>query len=286
MKRWIKVFWICIAVTFAAGLAISVIAFAAGARNPSSFYVNQNGLRTAEDSATPVERSEHDLEELRDITIALGSADVRFAEADSYGYEVRSTSNDRIDVSLRDGRLRIHENNGWSLGFIKIDFLSFSMFGEGWDHHEITVFLPKESKLNTLKIQSINGDTELAVEGLAVADFSYDTVSGNLVAEASGMEVTELTLKAISGDVDFAGTVTSRVGIDMVSGRTKLKLDGSAEDYQLNLNKVSGTIFIDGRDINDDDDWPISSWRRGDDSASRRIDINLVSGGVEIDFKE
>ncbi|MDR2108565.1 MAG: DUF4097 domain-containing protein [Coriobacteriales bacterium] len=278
MKRWLKVVWICIAVTFAAGLLICGVAFAAGARG--GLYLDETGLHTASDRPASAPVSEHDLAPFTNIDISLVATELHFVQADSFGYEVNPGAHDNIEVSLKDDCLSIREDVEW-----RFRFFSFDLFGSNWQPHDVTVYLPRGTSLQSLSVKTVSGSTDLAVEDLSVADFNYEAVSGNLNAHGKGLRTEELDLKAVSGNVDFAGAATTRISIDMVSGDTNLDLKGKADDYRFSLDKVSGSLRVNGQWFKDDDDLP-GHWSSGDSSAAGRIDIHLISGDVEIRFEE
>ncbi|MDR3137203.1 MAG: DUF4097 domain-containing protein [Coriobacteriales bacterium] len=288
MKHGLKVLWIGIAVVFAVGLVISGIALAAGAQRPFSFSIDQRGLHINDDTATPVELSEHNLAELHDIRLALTSADLRFVVGDNYGYEIQTAIPDRFAVSAHDGKLDITEHIRWGLGFggWGLDFQFPHLFGDGWDNQSVTVYLPRGCVLDTLHIQVVSGTTEIVVDDLAISDFNYDAVSGSLQARSPGLKANALNLKTISGDVQYRGLAGSAINIDMVSGHASLELDGSADNYQFSVDKVSGEVLINGHTVDDDADIPIGRWRLGDEAATGRISIHLISGQVDMRFAE
>lgn len=118
----------------------------------------------------------------------------------------------------------------------------------------------------SLDIQSVSADVD--VDGVAPADLSVDTVSGDIVAAAApqhadinsvsgGLRVTlnsgDVKVETVSGAVDLRGRLNGQVHGETVSG--KLSIDSAGEPLRrLSANTVSGevdvrTALADGGDI-------------------------------------
>ena len=279
MKRWLKTLWICIAIGFAAGLALCLIAFAAGARG--TLYLDQSGFHYADSQSASTLVTKTDAEAFSDIDISLVGGSIDFVQADSYGYQIVSNGDDNIGVSLENGRLKITEDPKWRFQLFNFDFLR----GALQQQYRVTVYLPKDCQLTNLSLQTVSSDTEFAVDGLEIANFGYDSISGSLVVyDDSGIVTKELSLKSISGNIDFVGAASSYISIDTISGSAVLSLSGRAEDYYFSIDRISGRVRVDGESLTGKQDMPVGSLNFGSPSAPSRADIHLISGDVEFKF--
>ncbi len=107
---------------------------------------------------------------------------------------------------------------------------------------KLTLYLPASllgGGLKNLNVDSVSNTLE--VEGLQLADASFQTVSGAIWAGSSSFK--ELRLTSVSGDVTLEACTGERVRFEGVSG--KAKLGGAFSRYD--LEAVSGGIEADVR---------------------------------------
>jgi DUF4097 and DUF4098 domain-containing protein YvlB len=279
MKRWLKVLWICILITFVAGVAITGSAIAMGARG--NIYLDSNGLHTSNNAIQPQIQFEENCDEFSNIDIRLVSADLSIEPANTYGYQIQSFSGIKITPTLVNGKLSIVEETPrlWVFNF---GFLNFLNWHE--DQHRVTIYLPANSELANLNIQTVSSNAQITASNFKIKEFTYDSVSGYLDIPGQNFSVNNLSLKAVSGDVSLAATVNSQLSIDMVSGSATLQLQGNIKDYGLTFDRVSGSLTVNGNELANEDDWPFGRWQGGNTEAAKQISINLISGSVDLDF--
>lgn len=115
------------------------------------------------------------------------------------------------------------------------------------------------------KIENLNANTKADVEGGAGA---LTVNGGNLHNFDCDMGVGNLTLTS---------KITGNSSVDYGVGQVKLVLLGSADDYQIKLDKGLGEATLDGKKMQDDSVYG---------AGVNQLDMDGGVGGVEIRFSE
>ena len=315
MSRGMKIFWIALGCLLAAGIALTSIGFALG--GSGNVWFNQTGIHFGSRDARTIELLEKDTEAFENIDIKLVSADVEIKSAETYGYELSFFGTNEPEVGISNGTLKIVEApNNWH-------FNIFGWGNNFLQEAKLTVYVPEGAVLDDVKLYTASGNTtlnleesdeislvrldcksasgDLALNGLNLKVLVVDVASGSVnlnrvtaanasVDMASGdfryddASVDDLKINAISGNVTFSGKIAKSLQLSMVSGDARFDLDGAEGDYEFIVKKVSGNVTINGNSASEGFVPSITDINEESDTIGR-IDINLTSGRVDINFK-
>ncbi|MBR0132432.1 MAG: DUF4097 family beta strand repeat protein [Lachnospiraceae bacterium] len=220
-----KFFIILATVLLIAGLGIFTIAFAA-----AGFKIgNLGSVKTEENTYAPEGSFE-------DISIDVDTSDVKFVYAEDGEFKVvcRELANDKHEVEIEDGTLKI-SNNDKRKWYEKIQFFSFSK------SPKMTIYLP-EREYKNLKIKASTGDINVPVdEGLNFAnvDIKVSTGDVNFVGNVSG----DAKIKTSTGDVKQTGHTDGDLEIEVSTGDIFLK--SSRTVGKLNVKTSTGDVKLD-----------------------------------------
>jgi hypothetical protein len=318
MSRAIKVLWIVIGCVFVVGVILTVAGFALGATG--SAWLDRTGLHFGGRELHSVELAGN-AEAFEDIDIAMIRAEVEIVSSNNYGYALSYQGIYDPTVEVRNGKLSVLEDSGdwqfglgdWRIGLVQ------AFNPEEAQGTVLTVYVPRDAQLDSvtavvasggsvfngngiairsldyksasgaielrnLKLESLQLDTasgDVSLDEVTATDASLNLISGGLVGAALKLE--NLTLQMTSGDVSLAGEITKNLSVNMVSGDVSFELDGNEDDYRCNVSSISGSVRINGWEVEG------SSWRgqggSGSNNASARIEIESISGSVNIDFR-
>ena len=311
MSKGIKTLWIVIGSLFALGIILAAVGFALG--GTGSAWADRNGIHFGNPTENRVELAEKESEPFENLDVLLVSADVEFVTGSSYGYEFVYTGSQEPSVEIKDGTLRVVEDeNNWRINI-------FGLWNIFDNQAKLTVYVPSDAALNSVAISTASGDTVISGEGVNIKSLDCQSASGGITA--SNLDLEQLKIDVASGDVKLAaitandarinlisgcltydkatldsliidmasgdatvsGTVTSNLVLRMVSGDADFNLIGNEEDYSFSINRISGDIRVNGRGVNTGD-LPGSTNQSSSTGGSGRIEIDTTSGSVNINF--
>jgi len=155
---------------------------------------------------------------------------------------------------------------------------------------ELTVLLPRDMQLDTLAINAVSANVRAEA---AVERFTLNTVSGNVVADASRME--SVKADAVSGNVTLEAVCAEHVTVNTVSGDVTLRC--ARAPRTVTADAVSGNVTIalpedagctaDMHTVSGRIRGSLDLTRNGDrytcGDGYCRIDVETVSGDVCLD---
>ncbi len=112
-------------------------------------------------------------------------------------------------------------------------------------------------------IETVSGD--ICLKNVFSEDCSIQTVSGDLSAD--GLESRDLSISAVSGDATQRHLVAREIDISTVSGDVELLIEGSKEEYDIDISKLRGSESYEGR-------------------GNKELNVSAVSGRVRYSFTE
>lgn len=123
-------------------------------------------------------------------------------------------------------------------------------------------------------ISTASGRSEL--DGVVLANGDIDTGSGSV--KISNSSLTDMDMDFGSGAVSFAGLLKGKNHIDGGSGSISIEVLESIQEYDIQLNKGSGGVYVNGERRDDQD--------IRNDHAEHQLIIEGGSGRVKVDFTE
>ena len=313
MSRGIKRLWIAIGGIFVAGVALAAIGFTFG--GSGSAWIDRDGLHFGNPETSTKEFVDKESDSFDNVDVELIAADVELVVGSSYGYELTYTGRNEPTIEVSGNTLRVIEKDDiWSINFF------------GWRNSlssqaKLTVYVPSKTVLDKVSLSTASGDTVLSGKKVGIKDLHCQSASGSVTL--NDLELEQLMLEVVSGDVKIStvsaesatinmvsgklictDAITDNLVVDMVSGSARVQgtiaqslvintvsgdadfdLTGNKDDYSFSFDRISGDIKVDGRSIDgltgaDATDTNTQGKRSG------RIEIDTVSGSVNINFKE
>ena len=171
-----------------------------------------------------------------------------------------------IDVSgIIAGKLNISSTSGrLSLSDVEAKEVAFDCIS---GNAKIT-----NLKADSLKYDKTSGEGDIIDSN--IGSLKLSSISGGI--SLKNVDSEGLYVDSGSGNFEYQGSIEGDIKIDIISGRVKLELSGSSDDYDKNIESISGTTNIDGQrfqgDINIRND------------GKYKINIDSASGNVNISF--
>ena len=215
--------------------------------------LDRSGFGSAEDSVAASEL----LTGIDEIEIHWLTGDVYLVESDGDGgnFQEDYTGNNedyRMRYRVSDGKLIIQPCR--SRFFSSTDL----------PRKALTVFLPSESTLKSITVETVSANVELmggSVDSLTVSttsgnitgpgllaeDYDFGTVSGDISLTALPADGSDIDCETVSGEARISCTAApDEVSFNSVSGDLRLTLPEGSCRYTLDLSTVSGGRDTDG----------------------------------------
>ncbi len=144
---------------------------------------------------------------------------------------------DRMDVSVKSGRLTVRWDSQWFRRWINLGFF-------GRNDKALEVLLPGELAAGLEEVSVSNTSGEITAEDLGADLMAVSSTSGDIGLKACTAEQ-GLSVDTVSGDIELeAVTGGERLGVHTTSGSVELE---QAYSQELSLGTTSGSCQVEGR---------------------------------------
>ena len=269
MKRWAKA-WLAAGVgCCVCGAVLTGIGVASGGSN----YVKSANLNIMDGSAKKSDNEmgleKTKLDDFDSVDISMTDMNLQVVSSDDpycyISYQASDQKKEPISYQVKDGKLRIQENNnnGKTYYHVDIGFLS-GLLGEGaltTDENVVTLYVPEGQKW---KLADIKSDmSNILLNGCEIESGTVQTDSGDVFIKNCDFD--NLKVKTDMGDLCFIGKE------DMM--RT----------WNIQVNTDMGDINVDdaltGKKMEDQDDCDISYTQKG---TGGNLVIQTDSGNISL----
>lgn len=191
--------------------------------------LDRSGFGSAEDSVAASEL----LTGIDEIEIHWLTGDVYLVESDEDGVNFQEdyTGNNedyRMRYRVSDGKLIIQPCR--SRFFSSTDL----------PRKALTVFLPSESTLKSITVETVSANVELM--GGSVDTLSINTTSGNITGP--GLLAKEYELGTVSGDISLTALPAGSSAIDCETVSGEVRISCTAHPDEIDFNSVSGNLRL------------------------------------------
>ena len=191
--------------------------------------LDRSGFGSAED---PVAASEL-LTGIDEIEIHWLTGDVYLVESDTDGV----TFQEDYTGSNEDYRMRYKVSNGkLTIQPCRSRFFSSTDL----PRKALTVFLPSESTLKSITVETVSANVELM--GGSVDTLSINTTSGNITGP--GLLAKEYELGTVSGDISLTALPAGSSAIDCETVSGEVRISCTAHPDEIDFNSVSGNLRL------------------------------------------
>jgi DUF4097 and DUF4098 domain-containing protein YvlB len=243
------------------------------------------------------------------INCKLRHVEITATEDGDCGYEIKSTRFSKIIHEIKGATLYITEK----LNRLFIFTFFFDML-RGLSKFDIKIKIPKNRKLDVVTLKNTSGNTtvkeircimvdmratsgnisfaagsaeqfragqtsgRLNIDGCQLENAEIKNTSGKV--EISQARMRGLAVSTTSGKVGFTGDLTGYAEIKSTSGGIDLDLTAKKQNYDLNIDVLSGNIYIDGQKQPRQ-----KGIRHSKDNAGRNeLRVKTISGHVRLNF--
>ena len=183
---------------------------------------------------------------INNIDIEVSSSSIKFENGNEFKIVGSNVSNN-FKVKNNNSTLKIEEK--------KINFINKNTTGE------ITIYVPDNSTLNNLKIESGAGKIYIKNIKSNMIDIDQGTglltidnsifLKGEIDGGAGNIEITSSTLNNLDmdagvGSINIESYITGKSNIECGIGTMDIKLLGNIEEYRIDIEKGLGIINING----------------------------------------
>lgn len=256
-QRVIKYIGIAFAIVLMIGIIGGAFTIIFGVK---SFSMNENGTTSSSSKETTVSATSkvYEFDEFTSIDITSGVADVEVRFGDGYQVETKDVPK-TIEVEVRSNGKLVVLVKGEKTGFL--DWLD----GSKWNKNsKITITVPEGYKASEVSISGGVGDVsiyDLSMEKLTVDGGVGDIKGKNIVADKvtvdggvgsiqfDNVEFGTCDIDSGVGDVTVSGVINGDSEFSGGVGDMDLDIEGSRENYSLNIDGGIGSVRVNGQKI-------------------------------------
>lgn len=269
MKRWAKA-WLAVGVgCCVCGAALTGIGVASGGSKyvKSADLNKMDGAAKKSDNEMVLEKTK--LDDFDSADISMTDMNLQVVNSDDQycyiSYRASDQKKDPISYQVKDGKLRIQENNndGKTYYHVDIGFLS-GLLGEGTlttDENVVTIYVPEGQKW---KLADIKSDmSNILLNGCEIENGAVQTDSGDVFFK--NCDFNNLKVKTDMGNLCFIGK------------------EDVMRTWNIQMNTDMGDINVDdaliGKMVEDQDDCDISYTQKG---TGGNLVIQTDSGNIRL----
>jgi len=230
-----------------------------------------------------IEESGEEKVEVVNLNLIANNVNIYYSEDETYNVSYYSSENDRIVFSFYKGILSLEGKRKLRFGFInKINIKSQV-------EKQVNIYLPKDfsgivkgeiasgkltiDDLNIEKVAFEITSGSIFVNNTKIKEGKIATVSGNINIEKS--QIDNLKGNTTSGNININDITSDTIKIDTTSGNVTINVIGNKEDYKLDVNVTSGSIYLDGLKIAN---------QILNENKNKLIELKITSGKGRINF--
>lgn len=249
-------------ITAIASLCIGIILVVTGLLFGGRHSLNSFWLSNAEMTT----KSYTEVKAFNSIDIDVDSAKVVIEHGKNYGIEYKLIGDeDDIKCEVTDGTLMVSDD---------YDDTGFHIFWHWSDDSYLTVYVPENVDLDTVKIDSDAGN--IKINGIVADEFKIDSDAGNITVK--NITCTDgIKIDTDAGNINVDGKLGGDSKITSNCGNVNVKTDYSADMYDYDADTSLG--HSDVKSSNGD------SLPDSDNNGNYKMTVKTDVGNVEITFK-
>lgn len=279
MRKFAKITLITSVCAIVVGGVLCVTSFATGGIKNVTF---DKGVDVYDNSKYNIDKKE--LEAFDSFDINADAVNVEFVEGDSYAFEYHGNSKPTYSVS--NGKLNFNiekEKKG-----VKIHIGEF--ISRGLKNNRLIIYTPDSAKFKDGKVEADAGNITLNsliadkitleadagninVNESEISECEISADAGNIKADGSSLR--KLTVETSAGNVKLTDISTDDADIMSDMGNIKAEINGSRNEYDLNIDNDMGNVKVDGKKVHELEE------KTGKD---KKLSIENNMGNININF--
>lgn len=141
----------------------------------------------------------------------------------------------------------------------------------------LILYLPATMKLDKTEINF--GTGKIYMEDFCSEEVQISVGAGYL--EAKDVEFGEFHVEVDAGACDIQGRINGDVSAECALGSILLDIEGAKEDYDYNIECVSGKVAVDGEEYSG-----LVKEKELEHGADKKMDLECAMGNIEVSFEE
>ena len=213
--------------------------------------------------------------DIRKLNIRINAADLYIKEGAAFSVE---SNLQHLTVTEKGNTLTVEETKKIQGNYQGATLTIYVPAGTVFDDVNLTTGagrLTLESlSTNTLDFELGAGDVSItSLTALKSADIEGG--AGRITISGGALHALDLEMGV--GQLNLTSALTGECQLDLGVGESNITLLGSQDDYELDIEKGIGSIFVDGKDVAD---------YGSSGNGTNEVDINGGIGAIHVKFKE
>lgn len=219
---------------------------------------------------------------VKDLQLEIGGCLFQIKQSEDMAFYVEYKGTGKSQAYMKDDVLFVKALNANSIDFTEKE-------------NCFTLYIPKDVLFDETELQL--GAGKMQLDNLQAKKMKIELGAGQILAK--DFEVSELEMKVGAGEIDLEeaklgevkievgagnctikGSVNEKVEAECAMGNITLKLKGKEEDFDYELECVSGNLKVG--------DMEYSGLAKGtevDNDADKKLDLQCVMGNIEVVFE-
>lgn len=210
-----------------------------------------------------VEKTKVASDSVTDWNLELGGCEfvMKPSEDDSYYVEYRGKG--KSQAYTKGDELFVKVLNSSSIDFAK-------------EENCFTLYVPAKVELEKVEIEL--GAGKASVSDIYAEDVKIQVGAGELILEDAEFEKVKVEVGA--GKCTITGDVTDEIKAECAMGSLELKLKGEEEDFDYDIEAVSGSISVDNKEYSG-----LAKEKEIDNDADKKMELECAMGSIEVRFE-
>ena len=221
-------------------------------------------------------------EQINDLKLDVGGCYFQIKLSDDEAYYVAYEGDGKSQAYAEDNDLYVKVLNASNLDFSKKE-------------NCFTLYVPADALFSDVDVNL--GAGEMHLDGLQADEMKIELGAGQIMADdmaaanikisvgAGNVELQEATLGTVkievgAGNCLIEGEIFEDIKAECAMGNISLKLEGDEEDFDYELDCVTGNLKIGDTKYSG-----LSASKEIDNNAAQKMDLQCAMGNIEVDFE-
>ena len=251
MKAWLKASLILGVI----GIILCIVAVVCGSSLDLNYLKEKISLDGKREINYDVESNN-----ISDLKIKIGAANVKIMEGDSFKIEGKIN---KVSIVEKNNTLYIEDEN------------KINIFGK--NNNQIIVYVPNEYEFKNVEMEI--GAGQIDIDKINIKN-KFDLKIGGGLAILNNVLCEDAKIECGAGKIE--GNISANnIDIECGAGNTELKLEGSKDEYNYDLDVGVGRIKVGDVTINSADKKEMRNT-----NENRSIKVDCGTGNVNIEFSK
>lgn len=200
---------------------------------------------------------------VEDWSLELGGCEFVVERSEDESYYVEYHGKGKSQVYTKGDELFVKVLNSSSIDFEK-------------EENCFTLYVPTKAELKKVEIEL--GAGKASMNDICAKEVKIQVGAGELVLEDAEFEKVKVEVGA--GRCAIQGEVNDDIKAECAMGSLELKLKGEEEDFDYDIEAVSGSISVDNKEYSG-----LAKEKEIDNDADKKMELECAMGSIEVRFE-